>query len=447
MQNLLLNNINRFYCGIGFILFIAFLNSSIQEPAFFALYLVSFLSFSLFGIVIIAIDGKTSSFFNKRNLFIIVFACTFFQVLIYKILSFYIDGDTFLFAKRDAMLYYLESLKIAQMDFMDTIKYISSILGFDDWGVILWFSTIFRVIGSNDFSSFVHCLVGTTIALLLFDICRNLMPKRYAFICSFSFSIASFMLVSYSTTVKQTIMVFIIIAAFDCFYNFLRKKKNRSLFLCLIYSSLILLFRIPTALFLIFSFGITLILLYMKGPSAIALTVILGLALCSTSLFSYTFDRYLRGGNTELMLERKNQLAGDGGIVNQLADPVAALAGPFPSIKIQTIKATSLYASGLLYRFLLCAPFFLGTYLIIKKQYVKMYPFVIFFLVNAIGVAISVKGLETRLSLPHMAMMYIVAFWFLARYDYGKLSWKISHPVSYSYFIFIMGLCLLWNLR
>lgn len=446
---MLLNSINRYYWIIGIVLYSLFSISNISDVNFMFMHVVSFCAFLLYGIVIYKSSLQSNRFFKKENLAVIVLSISIIEVSLFQLLSFHIDGDTFVFSKADAIGYYTVGVKMSQMPISDGFHYMSDVLGagFDDWGAFLWISTMFRIIPSQQFLSFSYCVVSTISALMLFDIGRNFMPRKYAFMSALSFSLASFIVVHHALCLKETFMVACIIASFDGFVTFVRKRRKRFLYLAVFSVLLVFLFRVPTGLLLFFSLGLTLVLLYLKGPVGITLVVVFALAISSTSLFAFTYNRYLRGGDTEAILERKNELAGGGGIVNQLADPVAALTGPFPSIRTKTIKITPLYTSGLLYRFLLSAPFFLGTFYIIKKRYVKLYPFVIFFLVNAIGVAISVKGLETRLSIPHLAMMYIVAFWFLAKVDYNQFSWTIHRKWVSAYCLGIFGLCLLWNLR
>lgn len=446
---MLLQSINRVYIYIGITLFLVFTAFIINKTDFVWMHIASFISFIIYSITIYKSTLMNETFFVKRNVAFIVLLIALVETAIWGLLSYTIDGDIFLFSKKDGLIYYTIGMKVRSMPFVGIIHYVMNVLGYglDDLGMFIWVSTIFKIIPSLAFLYFCNCIISMISALLIFNIGRHLMPRRYAFIAALSFSLSSFITVFHAVCLKETVFIACIIASFNYFMMYMRKREGRYLWLTLLFSLLILFFRTPTALLLICAFGITYVLLYTKGPIAIVLIIIFSLILSSTSLFSYVYDRYLRGGNTELIIERKNELAGEGGIINQLADPVASLAGPFPSINIKSVAKTPLYASGLLYRFLLSAPFFLGTYFIFKERYIKMYPFAIFFLINAIGVAISVKGLEVRLSMPHLAMMYIVAFWFLAKYDYGQIRWKISSQLLYYYFIGILGLCLLWNLR
>ena len=194
--------------------------------------------------------------------------------------------------------------------------------------------------------------------------------------------------------------------------------------------------------------------MYARSVIAFVLGVVFTILVTTSSFFTFTYERYLRGGDVELIVERKEELAMGGGFVNHAVDPLAAFIGPFPSIVIKISKEvgrelsrTSLNAPGLLYRMLLVAPFILGAYYVFRFKQKKLYPLVIFFLINALGVAISVKGLEYRITHPHLAMAYIVAFWWLAKYDYKQLSLRLSSKTVYWWFLIVFVLALIWNLR
>ncbi len=411
--------------------------------------IVSFISFVVYTIIIYNVSRQEDDFYSNKNLATLVFFVSVIGVICYHLLSLYISHDTFVFSKADAMVYHLTGLRTRELSPSETIKYImsSTRLGFDDWGALLWVHFVYKIIPSQQFLCLIHCAIGTITSILIFNIGRFFMPRKYAFMAAISFSLASFSIVHYSQCLKETIMVMIIVASFYLFVRFLKTNEKLSLTFSFVFAGLIFFFRIPIALLIIFSFGLALVLLYAKGTPAVILGVLLAIGICATPLYDMVFQRYLRGGDVVAIMERKNELADGGGIVNQLADPLAALAGPFPSVKIHEIKQTPLYAAGLLYRFLLCGPFILAVFQAIREKSVKMYPLIIFFLVSAIGVAISVKGLEARLSIPHLPMMYILAFWFLAKYDYKQLEWQISYPLQNVYIAGILGLCLLWNFR
>lgn len=440
--------LNKAYWGIGIVLYLILSFKNIELVNNFFLYLVSFMTFILFGIIIDKTYKKKVSFFTKQNLVLTVFICSILEVILYQTLSFCIDGDTFVFSKHDALRYFNESMRMSKMGVKESLSYISQIYDFDDFGAFIWISTMFRIIPSQISLTFSYCVIGSISAAMLFDIGRCLMPRRYAYMAALTFSIASFITVFHALCLKETIFLFLIIASFHSYYLFLKSKKIWYIILTILWIGSILLFRIPVALFIAFSLGLTSVLVYFKGLVVTVLSILLSLAIYSSSFFAMTYERYLVGGDVDSLIEMKNELAGGSGIANQLADPLAAFIGPFPSIVVKApIKTTPLYASGLLYRLLLALPFFIGTYYIIRYKYKRLYPLIIFFFMNAIGVAISVKGLETRISIPHLAMMYLVAFWWLAKYDYQQIRVRFNRKFVFSCLVIIIFICFVWNLR
>ena len=343
-------------------------------------------------------------------------------------------------------------MRLKDMPFFDSIIYtINSKWEYGDWGAFTWMSSVFRIIPSQLFLGFVHCILGVITALNMFSIGQNIMPRRYAFFAALSFSIASFTLLMHSLTLKESLFVFLIVLSFRLFYDYLNKKTIHSLIIAFTLALLLVFFRVPVFLILSFTYIVTLIL--RKGNNNILSFIFITIAiilLATTSYFDTTYEQYLRGGDMDLIIERKNELAMGGGIVNQITDPMSALIGPFPSIipKIRTV--TVLYSSGLLFRVLISGFFFLACYYAFIYRRVNLYPLIIFFLINSLGLIISVKGLETRLDFPHLPMMYIAAFWGISLIDWQKRvrrQYIVSSKQYTVYIAMVSAICLLWNLR
>jgi len=449
-----LKQINKAYWVMGILLYLLFVPSSIYAKEQTFIFICSFISFVLFSVAILESFRREESFFTKRHLAFSVFLISLVQVLIFSLLSFSIDGDLFLFSKADAIVYYNNSIKMSEVSFWESINYCIKNYLFDDWGAFIWFSVLFRISKSLLFVKLIHVIIGVGSSLLLFDIGYYFMPRRYAYMASLTFFIASFTAAFHTVFLKESIFIFLVIAAFHTFYRFLHKRNTLYLIMAFFLSATIAFFRLPVAIILFGAFVITLILMYTKGIITIVLGFIFFTILITSSYTAITYERYLRAGDVDLIIERKEELAMGGGFVNHAVDPLAAFIGPFPSIVIKISKEvgrelsrTSLNAPGLLYRMLLVAPFILGAYYVFRFKQKKLYPLVIFFLINALGVAISVKGLEYRITHPHLAMAYIVAFWWLAKYDYKKMPLKLSNVVIYGWIIIAFALSLIWNLR
>jgi hypothetical protein len=353
------------------------------------------------------------------------------------------------FSKADAGSYYRESLKMAKMGFGESMRYLTMRdYDFDDWGAFFGFSTLFRILPEKWFIHVVYCFIGSCSALLLFQTARNLMPRRYAYLSALAFAISSYTIVYHTLFLKETMMVFIVIAAFYFFYTYLRTRKTLYLCLSFLSAGLLMFYRIPTSLLLLFSFAFYFFWKHRKNIIFQLLFVIGGVAVVGTSYVQYSYARYLRGGDVNVIVERKNNMAKGGGIVNQLADPLGALIGPFPSVVAKDeITSISLNASGVLYRLLLVLPFAYGVFYAVKYQRTKLYPLLVFFLLSAIGVAVSVKGLEIRLTFPQLPAVYLFSFWFLAMCDYRKTRLIPTKKIVYGWMVCVVFICILWNVR
>lgn len=443
-----LKRLIKAYWYIGIAIYAVFSFAALRSTDYLYLYLTSLIPFVFFGIIISWTFSRKSSFFKKENLIVTVFLYSLFAVGLYHFLSYTIDGDTFVFSKKDALDYVGDSLVLSNMGFIESLRELPRLGNFDDWGAYLWMSSVFRIIPSTIFLNFTYCIIGTISSVMLFYIGRTLMPRRYAYMAALSYSIASFTVLLHAQSLKETIMTCCIIAAFYSFYRFLQHKQIRFFLLTLLWSASLLFFRIPVSLLLILSFGLSYILIYSKGVLIPFISVIGVLVLFSSSyLLTYSYDRYMRSGNVAAIMERKMELAKGGGIVNQVADPLAAFIGPYPSIVAKEINRTSLYASGLLFRLLLSIPFMIGVIYVLRYKQKKLYPLLLFFFACAVGVALTVKGLELRITLPHLSMMYLAAFWLLAKYDYHRTRKPLSSVLIYGSLAGVTAICFIWNAR
>ena len=444
---MLLKKLINSYWFIGFILYI------IISPIFTAvedyLYIaIAFIPFICLGIVLYHASKWSNSQFTKTNLFLLSLSVALFIVFCYHQLSLYVDGDQYLFSKADAVLYNGYARKLSNTDITKWIAFLSnSRYGIDDWGAFLFMGVVYSIIPSPTFLAIVYCVIGAFTALNIFYIGRSIMCRRYAFLGSLAFALSSFTIAFHGVFLKETFMIYIIILSFRYFYAYINTKKILYIILAYLAASSIFLFRTPVALIAIMAFTITFIV---KNTNKILLPIILFLALgvlSTTSMYKYSYDRYMYGGDTEAFAERKNELAMGGGIVNQITDPISAFFGPFPSVVKGKNALTLLNSSGLIFRMLLVLPFIFGVYYTIRYKQLKLYPLAIFFLINAIGVAITVKGLEVRLSVPHLFAAYLIAFWWIAHYDYRRFYLRLPDKLVNIFIAGIVSMCILWNLR
>lgn len=443
---MLLEKISKYYWFLGSILLIGMFPYALSVENMIYIYWFNVFAFLLFGLVLQVTMHQKESYYNVFTLFTLVFVVSLVEMLGMKLVSFAIDEDYMVFSKADSMVYLKTSTRMADMSWSDAIKYIGrwTNYGIDDMGGSIYMSTIFRISKSLFFLGFAHVLIGSIMSLYLYIIGNFFMSRKYSFLASLTLSIASFTVCMESVVLKEPMFTLLVVASSYYLLLYIKEKKLSSLVFGIILSSLILFFRTPSAFIFWLAFGMAWVLKFSQSlVLRILLFLLLAIVLLSTNKYEQIYERYLRGGDINVMIERKKELAGEGGVVNHAVDPLSAFFGPFPGVVSNRIKHTPLYAIGLLYRILLAVPFMLACLLIFRKKKTEMYSLVFLFLINAIGIALAVKGAELRLSVPNLWAVYIVSFWWIEKNER-----KLFNKQFLKYgLLTVSGLCILWNLR
>jgi hypothetical protein len=65
----------------------------------------------------------------------------------------------------------------------------------------------------------------------------------------------------------------------------------------------------------------------------------------------------------------------------------------------------------------LAFPFWLGVVYIYKTKNHKLYPLTIFIILEMASLAFIMDGFELRKCLPQIPFVFLIAFWFLDKYD------------------------------
>ena len=107
---------------------------------------------------------------------------------------------------------------MSKMGIAESLRYLFQNNSFDDCGTFLWVTAIFRIVPSILFLNFLCCIMGAISALMMFNIGRSLMPKRYAYMAALTFSIASFTARHCVGVNKENVTSFLILAAFYFFF-------------------------------------------------------------------------------------------------------------------------------------------------------------------------------------------------------------------------------------
>jgi hypothetical protein len=391
-------------------------------------------------------------FYNNTRLIVEVFLYAFLFVFMENLISYFYTDNFFVFSNSDAVFYHESVIEIIDMPFIDGMKHYLKGMDFDDLGMILILYPLYYVSESNLMLNAFYIFVGILMALSLFSLSRQFMSRKYAFLASLSFSISSFMLFFHSIGLKESFMVMLVVVSFDFYYRFMIKKTILNLMIALMFIGMLMLFRPAVSAMIIGAIGLG-TLLSQKGGVGIkvvsflifAFLIIIGDAILAE------IDKYTTGGFDTLMEAREVQGMIIGGIpftyaVNILSQSV----GPLPTVISETKVLTMLYTSGLIYRVLLAFPFWLGVIFIIKGKEAKLYPLIIFIIMEMTALTFLMDGLELRKALPHIPIVFVVAFWFLNQYDMKKIQFKNIKRFRWFFNTSLLVLTLLmfyWNFR
>jgi len=163
------------------------------------------------------------------------------------------------------------------------------------------------------------------------------------------------------------------------------------------------------------------------------------------------FSHYMGGGFDMLIYARESQ----GMIIGSLpftysVNILAQLIGPLPTLISENKIMLTFFAPGLIYRVFISFPFWLGVLYIYKKKVYKLYPLVFFVIMEMASLATILEGLELRKSLPHIGLVFIIAFWFMNQYDSKKIITKKrkKFKLFFKFSIFLLSIIILyWNFK
>jgi len=386
-------------------------------------------------------DINEEAYFSKGrlSLYIILYAilivCTFWYI------SYYYEGDTYIFSKVDAFKYEKHSLKMASLPLKDAFKYISRVWRYGDWGAPFMMSTILRIIPSKVFLNFVYILFGSIGSIYLFCLGRFFMDKKWAFIMSFSFYSSSFALYFHGTFLKESFFMILVVGMIYHFYKFISTNFLLHIIIFLLYSISIIYFRAAVVFF--FWAAILIHFLFSNKRKITSIIVIISAIIIMMLLSTYIIEEYnrytLEGDYDRVRIYGfTNETIGFGYFVNW----VSSLFGPFPSIISEKSHRVVLYSSGLLLKVFLSFPMWLGIFKAFKKKESFLYPIIFFTLIETFILGFLNKSFELRLGLPHYQAFFLISFWYLSQQkDITRL--RIYDKF---YMVFSIAIVIFWNI-
>lgn len=402
--------------------------------------------------IILFLACWSNLFTIKFNLFFILAIYSALYILALNLLSNNYTGDYFGFDINDPF-YYDEIAKLIVYN-PDNITKFKESIPFDDWGAIALVSSVYIFNSSNLALNLFFWIISIISAKYFYKLSLNFMPSFYSNMATMTFFLSSYYIWFSASGRKETFMVFLIIIIYSKYYEYLKKRKFHLLIVIGICLILLLFFRPAVSLMIIASILISRFLILKKISYKVFLTILAVIISISTSLLleelAYKFLYINRDGS---FLEEKTNtgMIKINLFITYLVNFISGFIGPYPTFSTKSLTYQSIFASGIYLKNILSFSFVIGIFYVFNDKILKLYPIIIFPLLEIISLIAIIETLELRKSLPHFPMVYIVIFWFLYYFN-NKVNWKKKTRnriwnLWYVYIFLFTIFLIIWNLR
>lgn len=426
------------------VLTIGFMAAIVYEKAFSIITLGAVVAFITQGGFLLHFAREDERNYSEKTLFSVVLIYSMMLGSVFMWISYYYDGDTFMFSKTDAMLYYNVSMHVAESGFRSGMESIMKNYAFDDWGAMIFDSIVMSILPYKLFLNAVYMILGAFSSVLLFRVGQNYMPDSYAFLAALAYGTSSYLILFHCTFLKESLFIFVVICSIYYLYKYITNQSPFSLFAAVLCLVVLLFFRPAVAGMIVVSafvyYGIT-----MKG-TAISLflyVAAIGGFFVSLKMIQGMVDSYTAGGDVDAVIAYRSNGSYSGSF-NYFVSFFGAFFGPFPAFfsKSETPSRLVFYGAGLMNKLFLVIPFWAGVLYSIKNRILEMIPLILFILLEMVSAAYICASLELRKVLLHMPFMYILSF-------YGLYRWfrpvHMPHIITFINYVIVIGILLFWN--
>lgn len=426
------------------VLTIGFMAAIVYEKAFSIITLGAVVAFITQGGFLLHFAREDERNYSEKTLFSVVLIYSMMLGSVFMWISYYYDGDTFMFSKTDAMLYYNVSMHVAESGFRSGMESIMKNYAFDDWGAMIFDSIVMSILPYKLFLNAVYMILGAFSSVLLFRVGQNYMPDSYAFLAALAYGTSSYLILFHCTFLKESLFIFVVICSIYYLYKYITNQSPFSLFAAVLCLVVLLFFRPAVAGMIVVSafvyYGIT-----MKG-TAISLflyVAAIGGFFVSLKMIQGMVDSYTAGGDVDAVIAYRSNGSYSGSF-NYFVSFFGAFFGPFPAFfsKSETPSRLVFYGAGLMNKLFLVIPFWAGVLYSIKNRILEMIPLILFILLEMVSAAYICASLELRKVLLHMPFMYILSF-------YGLYRWfrpvHMTHIITFINYVIVIGILLFWN--
>ena len=381
------------------------------------LYIITFslvnvfigVSYFIFLLILIKIGASKEDV--KIKTLVLVFWYAVFGIILYN-LVFYIDHQSFLeFNSNDSMYYDKNAKKMILMPFLDSMVWMYENYPLDDWGYVVYVSTIYRIFtDSNIAVNVINIFLLLWSANYLYKISNLFLTREISSFIVGAVSCSSIYIYYASGGLKELLLSFVIIMIF---YNYTKIASiggvNRYLMniLQLLLWCFILIFLRPLLLvFILLSF-------ILGNLSRNNVNYKFSLYVILVTLFflyfyndiSYWISYYYRNGGYVTF----SKLSGIGSYMFTYLTAIFGIIGPLPSLVFLSNENILFVSSGLLFKSLIFIYFIIGSSFIIKNNIPLAKPMLWFVLIESVSLIMILESFELRLSMPHIALIYLIS--------------------------------------
>lgn len=383
--------------------------------------------------------------YSDRMLFWAVLIYSVMLGTLFMLISYYYDGDTFLFCKMDAMWYYDHSLEAVEMGLVDGIQWLCATFPYDDWGSLILDTIVMYIYPEKLFLNAIYMVMGATTSLHLFRIGKHYMPEANAFLAALGYGTSSYMVFFHCSFLKESAFVYFTVGTLYYLYLFLTNKSRFAIVLVVLFLVIQLFFRPAVAAMLMMSIFVYVGITQKKNAISVFLYVMAaGVFAVALADIQQILDDNTQGGDVEALVAETNNSSYSYGF-NYFVSIFGAIFGPFPAAFPKDPEFPTwveFYGAGLTYRLFLVFAFWNGVYQIFKNKVLELYPLTAFLLLELLLTGLVCASLELRKVILHVPLIYFLAFYGLSFRKEEEQSLQIMTVAKYS---FVIGVLLLWN--
>jgi hypothetical protein len=359
-----------------------------------------------------SMGGSSTQVYNENRLSLTLGAYSFLFLFIFKSLYYYETDSFFEFSARDSLEYHEMALWMTRDGnlFNSVTQYIDFGYFIDDLGATLIISLAYLIYPSTITFNVVNILAGILTARALFRIAKYYTDRKFAYVTSLTYGLSSFTIYFFSTGMKETFFVMLIVLSFEKILLFHKTRSWRHLFRAIPYSIAIFFFRPVVLIMLIISIYIGLLLSKKKHLHSYLVLIgfTFGIILVGREMFAIGNSVSI---SSEIVAQKQNLIPN---VFNYSSALLASIAGPLPSY-LPTIgrEQQAFYSTGLGFRLFISGFFLLGLAQIKKVKDPFLMAIGIFTLLEMISLAIILESFELRYSMVHIPFVYLIAFYYL----------------------------------